>query len=99
MLGGDNPRQLVFSYVYLVSKLFGWRASNEGWLTKMQDFTKVLKDGMWCWKRQETSTKTHNLPCDTTTESEIKYITQNHIDPSRCTNELFDKYMDIRKDI
>ena len=54
---------------------------------------------VWCWKWQETSTKTHNQPCDTTTESEIKYITQNDIDPSRCTYKLFNKYMDIRKDI
>ena len=95
VFGSDSPRKLIYTLVYYMNKLFGWRAENEARQCQVQDIERHIDENgkpFYEWAEQLTKTRRgKNI-----FRPVIPRIYPNDINPERCVVRLLDLYLERR---
>ena len=97
VFGRDTPRKLIYTLIFYLDKIIGWRAENEARQCQIQDMVRKI-DGngtvYYEWAERLTKTRRGKKIFRPVTPR----IYPNDLNPNRCVVNFLDEYLEKRRD-
>ena len=97
VFGRDTQRKVIYTLIFYMNKIRGWRAENEARQCQIQDMVKKI-DGngtvYYEWAERLTKTRWGKKIFRPVTPR----IYPNDLNPNRCVVSLLDQYLEKRRD-
>ena len=96
--GYDTPRKLIFTTIFFMNKMFGWRAKDEARQCHINDLErKEDENGKPFYEWNEKKTKTRQGKKAFMARPIIPRILPNDLNPERRVVRLIDTYLEKRR--
>ena len=97
VFGRDTPRKRIYTLIFYLNKILGWRAENKARQCQIQDMVRKI-DGngtvYYEWAERLTKTRRGKKIFRPVTPR----IYPNDLNPNRCVVSLLDEYLEKRRD-